>query len=108
KPPVNVERKSRDDTGGLYIATIEGVDVYGADFEPGIAWLFSARSLQAVAYDAVGDSNRRVEVSFETEDGITGALLVRYRQSVEWAGLPVVEIKLRPPHADSSDASAPT
>ncbi|WP_157016636.1 hypothetical protein [Mesorhizobium xinjiangense] len=103
KPPVNVVRKPRDDTGDLYIATIDGIDVHGADFEPGIAWLFSARSLQAVTYHAVGDSNRHVELSFESDDGITGALLVRYRQSVEWADTPVVEIKLRAPDADSTD-----
>jgi hypothetical protein len=103
KPPVNVERKSRDDTGSLYIATIEGVDVYGVDFEPGIAWLFSARSLQAVAYYAVGESDRRVELSFESDDGITGSLIVRYRQSVEWADTPIAEIRLRTPDADTAN-----
>ncbi len=106
KPRVNVVRKPQDDTGGLYIATIEGIDVYGVNFEPGIAWLFSARSLQVVTYHAVSDTNRRVELSFEPDDRITGTLLARYRQSVEWADTPIVEIKLRTQNADSPDGQA--
>lgn len=104
KPPVEVQIKPKGEVGGSYIATIEGVDVYGVNFEPGNAWLFSARSLQAINYYAIGDLNHSVELSFKSDDGITGALLIRYSQSADWAETPIVEIKFPAPDTGSSSA----
>ena len=47
---LRIEQRPRDVRGNWYIATIEGVDVFEADFTPGASWLFSARTLQSTHY----------------------------------------------------------
>jgi hypothetical protein len=48
-----------------YIATVEGVDVFGADFTAGTAWLFSPYILQAVEYNQLDTDAHIVTLRFE-------------------------------------------
>jgi hypothetical protein len=94
KPNLKIERKPREDTGGFYIATVEGVDIYSADFDPGTAWLFSARALHAVTYAALDAKNHRVDLTFEPGQEMKGALRIRFIQSAVWADYPIFDIRL--------------
>jgi hypothetical protein len=96
KPALKIERNPSDDRGGFYIATVEGIDVYGADINPGAAWLFSALLLRAVKYAVVDDEGRRVELTFEPTEDTKGALHMEYVQTTAWARYPVLEIGLLP------------
>jgi hypothetical protein len=91
KPNIKIEHKSRT---GPYIATVEGIDVYGVSFEPRIAWLFSSQILRAVTYAALDESSRCVEITFEPTDENTGALRFRFIQSAEWMEYPIFEIQI--------------
>jgi hypothetical protein len=51
--PLTIERKRSAEGGNSYIATIEGIDVCAANFEPGKAWLFSPYMLQCIQYAAI-------------------------------------------------------
>jgi hypothetical protein len=97
KPAMKVDRKPRGDVGGHYIATVDGVDVFGADFDPGEAWLFSARALQRLSYAPLDDAGHAVTLAFEPTDEKKGSLRVQFRQSAEWADGPVFEIALDDP-----------
>lgn len=102
-PQVKVERKPHDEVGGhygSYIATIEDIGVYGTQLPTGRAWLFSARLLRAVIYDAIDGADRHVHVRFEGEGEGAGVLRVRYKQSVRWADDPILEIRMPAPEAE--------
>ena len=63
--PLRIERKARGEAGDFYLATIEGIDVYGADFEPRKAWLFSPYLLQTLQYAAMNGDDHILRVSFQ-------------------------------------------
>jgi hypothetical protein len=88
-----IEHISRADRVGPYIATVQGIDVYGADLPAGTAWLFSARTLLKVGYADV-EPGMPVTVAFETSDDLKGTLRVRLRQRLEWAETPTFELRL--------------
>jgi hypothetical protein len=71
-PSLKIERRPRGERGASYIATIEGVDVFGADFRPGIAWLFSAKVLRSIRYAEVDQPDRYVDVTFELGEEMKG------------------------------------
>lgn len=94
---VRIERKPRDEVGGnygSYVATIEGIDVYGVDFPVGTAWLFSAQCLRSVGYTAIDGRGRHVQVAFAGDDEERGVVQVRYLQSIRWANSPILEMSL--------------
>jgi hypothetical protein len=99
KPPVplKIERKSRDETGNFYIATIEGIDVYGAEFDPGKAWLFSAYLLQSVQYAAMSAEEHIVRVSFQPGEYLKGPLVAEFKRHAVWADWPIYEIDCEDP-----------
>lgn len=91
----NVEIKEVNTIGGSYIATIGGVDVYGAGCSSGTAWLFSAHALQEVRYAA---SERRAEylsLAYEPVDALNGSLRATFRQGVEWKNAKILELNFR-------------
>lgn len=96
-PTLKIEQKPSDDARGQYIATVEGVDVYGADFSPGSAWLFSARSLRSLAYAPVDGATRAVTLTFEPKDEITGSLRVAFRQLADWNDSPIFDLTIDDP-----------
>lgn len=97
RPRLTIEQRSRDERGASYIATIEGVDVFGAEFPAGKAWLFSARSLRAVRYAETDPAGRYAELTFELGEEMKGTLRVRLRQLLEWSDGPIFELKAPDP-----------
>lgn len=103
RPNLTIERRSRGQGNGSYIATVEGVDVFGAGFTPGVAWLFSARTLRSVRYAEIEQTGRYVDVSFDPGGEVKGTLRARVRQVLEWGDTPTFEIR-SPDHPDESEA----
>ena len=101
RPDLKVEQNPRDQSDRTYIATVEDVDVCGADFPPGTAWLFSARLLQAIRYGSIDPEGHRVSLDFELGDDMKGTLRARFRQHAVWEDLPVFE--LHAPDPDGVD-----
>lgn len=92
RPNLRIEQRPRDQRRASYIATVEGVDVFGAGFEPGVAWLFSARTLKAVRYAETDTPGCFVELAFEPGEGMGGAVRIRIRQALDWSDDPVFEL----------------
>ncbi|MGE3246690.1 MAG: hypothetical protein AB7J19_10220, partial [Beijerinckiaceae bacterium] len=99
EPPsgLTIERKSRQDMGNSYIATVEGIDVYGADFEPNIAWLFSPHILRSVTYPIIEADQHITRISFRLKEDLTGSIIVEFKQITNWADWPVYEIRCNDP-----------
>jgi hypothetical protein len=96
RPNLSIERRPHRD-GGSYVATVQGVDVHGADFRPGVAWLFSAKALRAVYYSEIDTAARFVNITFDTGEELEGDLKVHLRQYLEWSATPAFEIKMLDP-----------
>jgi hypothetical protein len=94
RPSLTMERRPRSDNGDSYIATVEGVDVFGADFTPGVAWLFSAKALRSVRYGELHEPAQYVSVTYELGEQMKGILRVRVRQHLDWADTPIFEIEI--------------
>ena len=96
--PLTITRKAGGEGGGFYVATIEGIDVHGADFEPGKAWLFSPYLLRSLQYATIGDDDHILRVSFQPgEDGLEGPLVAEFRQQAAWADWAIYEIDCEDP-----------
>ena len=95
--PLRIERRVREDTGNSYIATIEGIDVYGADFEPGNAWLFSPYLLQSLRYAAMDEDNHILRATFQPGEDLKGPLIAEFKQDAVWAEWPIYEIEFEDP-----------
>ncbi|UFW82992.1 hypothetical protein BjapCC829_23695 [Bradyrhizobium barranii] len=98
KIPIAITRKAGGDVGDFYMATIEGIDVHGADFEPGKAWLFSPYLLRSLQYATIGDDDHILRVNFQPgEDGLTGPLVAEFQQQALWADWTMYEIDCEDP-----------
>ncbi len=95
RPKLRIEQRPRGDRQASYIATIEGVDVFGAESPAGEAWLFSAESLRAVRYAETDPADRYAELTLELGDEMKGT--VRVRQALYWSDSPIVELKALDP-----------
>lgn len=93
RPPLKIERRPRADSGGSYIGTVEGVDVFAAALSPGVAWLFSAKALRSIRYAETERPGCYLAVGFELGEQMKGTLRVRVRQQFDWANTPIFEIK---------------
>jgi hypothetical protein len=102
RPKLTIEQRPRSERRASYIATINGVDVFGAEFSAGEAWLFSAESLRAVRYAETDPAGRYAELTFELGEELKGTLRVRVRQELEWSDSPIFELKAPNP-GDSND-----
>ena len=100
RPGLAIEQRPRADRGAFYIATVEGVDVFGADFAPGEAWLFSAMSLREVRYAETTPPDRHAELTFELGEEMKGTLRIRVRQALKWADTSTFELKAPAPTAN--------
>lgn len=100
-PYLRIERRPRDDVGGSYIATVEGVDVFGADFSAGVGLLFSGQMLQQIRYAELDTSGRYVDIAFELKDEEKVDLRFGFRQQFVWNDRPIFEIK--GPDAEESE-----
>jgi hypothetical protein len=92
RPKLRIEQRPQGERRDSYIATIEGVDVFGGDVPAGSAWLFSAAALRASRYAETDPAGRYVELAFELGEENRGELRVRVRQSLEWSMAPVFEL----------------
>jgi hypothetical protein len=94
EPPggLTIEQKNRQDMGNAYIATIEGVDVFGADFTAGSAWLFSPYILQSVEYAQLDADGHIATVVFQPGEDLKGALVAEFKQRAVWADWPIYDI----------------
>ncbi|MBB4440782.1 MULTISPECIES: hypothetical protein [Rhizobium] len=97
---LRIERQLKGKAEGRYIANVEGVDVFGADFDAGVAWLFSSETLQRIVYAELDEHSHFVEASFEEDDTKKGSLAFRFYQRVEWEDLPIYEIKMLDPETE--------
>ncbi|MFK3889214.1 hypothetical protein [Sphingomonas sp. NPDC079357] len=97
RPGLAIEQRPRAGRGASYIATVEGVDVFGADFRPGEAWLFSAMSLREVRYAETTAPDRHAELTFELGEEMKGTLRVRVHQALKWTDTPTFELKAPDP-----------
>jgi hypothetical protein len=86
-----------------YIATIEGVDIFGMDMPAGTAWLFSGELLRQVSYFGVEDPSQCVDLEYIATDEFNGALRIRYRQTTTWGATPIFEL-VTPDPDDPDDA----
>ncbi len=91
-PNLEINYKQDSHFSQRYLATIEGVDVYSADFPSGTAWLFSAQKLKSVRYSEIGDDGHCVELSFEPDDDFKGTLKACFLQQIEWSVGEIFEI----------------
>jgi hypothetical protein len=77
----------------LYIASINGVDVYrgGGDYPI----LFSAGALTLIEYQYVSQDGSIMDLHFEpnVSDVWTGSVLFRFAQALEWNESPTIEFK---------------
>lgn len=92
RPSLKIEQRPHDQQRTSYIATVEGVDVFGANLEPGTAWLFSASALKAIKYGETGSPGCFVELDFEQGEDMRGAVRIRIRQALDWSDDPVFEL----------------
>lgn len=92
-PNLRVEYERQDEPNASYIVTVEGIEVHGADFEPGRAWLFSARSLRAVRYSTLNVENQYVSLSYELGKNLSGTLRAKFQQNTLWTAMPVFELR---------------
>lgn len=102
EPPagLTIERKNRQDMGNSYIATVDGVDVFGADFTAGTAWLFSPYILQSVEYAQLDSDAQIVTIRFEPGEDLKGPLIAEFRQRPVWADWPIYDIRCEDPEDD--------
>jgi hypothetical protein len=80
---------------GRHVVTIEGVEVFATNLQPGTAWLTSARHLRRIGYAPVAGG--RVSLAYQPDEGsetTVGGLVVGFRQLLEWGDGPVLEIHL--------------
>lgn len=97
---LRVERQQKTKAEGRFIANVEGVDVYAAVFEAGVAWLFSSEVLERIVYAEVDEHKHFIEASFEEDNTKKGSLAFRFYQRAEWGDLPIIEIKMNDPDAE--------
>ena len=71
--------------------------MYGADFEPGKAWLFSPYLLQSLQYAAMDQYHHIVRVSFQPGEDLKGPLVAEFKQDAVWADWPIYEIDYEDP-----------
>ncbi|MGE3710703.1 MAG: hypothetical protein AB7G35_13605 [Hyphomicrobiaceae bacterium] len=102
EPPggLTIERKIHQDMGNSYIATVDGVDVFGADFTAGTAWLFSPYILQTVEYAQLDADAHIVTLHFEPGEDLKGPLIAEFRQRAVWADWPIYDIRCEDPEDD--------
>lgn len=91
-PKLKIERRPRNDAKGLYIATIEGVDVFEADVPVDVAWLFSGQMLRRIRYAEVDNQSHYVGVAFEFQDQDRLKLKLCFSQQFVWMDEPIFEI----------------
>ncbi|MGE0054000.1 MAG: hypothetical protein AB7S74_07310 [Hyphomicrobium sp.] len=99
EPPggLTIERKNQKDLANSYIATVEGIDVFGADFSAGSAWLFSPYILQTVEYARPEADEHIVAIRFEPGEDLIGPLVAEFRQRAVWADWPIYDIHCEDP-----------
>lgn len=89
---LKITRKELVDGLASYIATIEGVDIFGMDMPAGTAWLFSGELLRQVSYFGVEDPSQCVDLEYIATDEFNGSLRIRYRQTTTWGATPIFEL----------------
>ena len=82
---------------GSFIASINGILVFGSDLEPGQAWLFSSNLLHTVRYAELDQKQSCVEISHEVNDEMQVTVKVRARQFLKWADYPIFQIHMPDP-----------
>lgn len=99
---LRVEQKQREGRRGGYIATVEGVDVFGGNFTQGVCWLFSGTALRVVRYSILDAAGHHVTLGYEPETDLRGALRAQFEQSTDWSDDLIFEIR----SADPADEDA--
>jgi hypothetical protein len=89
---LKITQKELVDGLASYIATIEGVDIFGMNMPAGTAWLFSGELLREVGYFGVDDPSHVVDLEYIATDEFNGSLRIWYRQTTTWGATPIFEL----------------
>jgi hypothetical protein len=92
---LRIEQKPRYTPGAVYIASINGVEVFGLQMPPGTSWLFSSCALRRITFSAVQPApppSPLVSIIYSLENDTTGALVCSLRQAEEWTDDPIFEL----------------
>ncbi|AXE62819.1 hypothetical protein BBF93_00310 [Hyphomonas sp. CACIAM 19H1] len=84
-----------------YIATVNGIDVFGASIPPGVSWLFSAEMLQQIVFEKLPETNLYAAVKYVPEDEETGMLRLLAKPKLDWRDTPIFELKFLPSQEDA-------
>jgi hypothetical protein len=106
RPNLRVEQRELAANAGSYIATIEGVDVFGSDLSEGVAWLFSGQALRKIQYAELNPLGHFVDVKFVLDHDLQGTLKVSYRRELKWTEAPIFELRTLDPGDREDNGSA--
>lgn len=84
-----------------YIATVNGIDVFGASFPPGVSWLFSAEMLRQIDFVTLPDTDLYAAVKYVPADEETGVLRLLAKPKLDWRDTPIFELKSLPSQEDA-------
>ena len=90
---LKIEKVPQERDVSSYVATINGVHVFGADLPPGQAWLLSSRAIHNVYYAAFEGTGQCVEIAYVTGEKKIGALRVSVRLQFEWTEGPILQLQ---------------
>ncbi|MGX1742139.1 hypothetical protein ACWIEX_11335 [Bosea sp. NPDC055353] len=105
RPQLQIERRPSAERLGSYVATVAGIDVYGANFPAGVAWLFSGRALRSIRYSELDASGDLVAIGFEPDVDLHGTLRLRFRQHLEWSADLIFELRAPDPDEEEDPAA---
>ena len=91
---VSIETTPPNGRSNSFIATINGIQVFGSDLASGQSWLFSRNVLKSVRYAELDQRRRVVDIRYELGEEARGTLHVCVRQLLEWVDFPVFQIQM--------------
>ena len=95
-PPPPMRRKRQ------YIATVNGIDVYGAGIPAGVAWLFSTDMLQQISFEKLPGVGLYAAVKFVPKSEESGTLTLVAKPNLAWRDSPVLELNFLPLPEDTA------
>ncbi len=91
---LKIEKVPQERDALSYMATINGVHVYGADLPPGQAWLLSSRTIRNIYYVKFENTGQYVEIVYVEGEGKLGTLRVSVKLQFEWSEGPTFQFHM--------------
>ena len=92
-PYLTIESQPQEWGTASYIATINGVHVFGGPLAAGKALLFSTRSLLRLLYVQLSQPDQYLDIAFEAGEEMKGALRISISLRFEWSDTPIFELR---------------